>query len=96
MIVTTRWLRETAAGLLGLPADELDPARPLAELGFSSRTAVVFTGLIADRFDTAVTPTLLWEFPTMNGLAAHLTAGAPAPAPPRAPHPLTDLLSESS
>jgi phthiocerol/phenolphthiocerol synthesis type-I polyketide synthase D len=82
------WLRQSAADLLELPWGEIDPHTPLIDFGLSSRDAVELAGRIGDHLAITVEPTLLWEYPTITALAAHLTPGAaPAPAAPEVPAP---------
>lgn len=40
--------------MLGLPEDELDPNRPLGELGIDSLTAAELSGTIEDRLDLII------------------------------------------
>ncbi|MCR6485182.1 acyltransferase domain-containing protein [Amycolatopsis sp. OK19-0408] len=59
----------------------VDPDRPLQELGLSSRDA---SGLAADlgRFVGRPLPvTLVWQYPTINALAAYLSTGDSPAAP---------------
>ncbi|MGW5685029.1 SDR family oxidoreductase [Nonomuraea sp. NPDC003754] len=69
---------------------EVDPDRPLEEFGLSSRDATGIAGELAELVGRELAPTLVWEHPTINRLAAALATGALAdPAAGRSPaHPL--------
>jgi acyl transferase domain-containing protein/acyl carrier protein len=77
------WLFERLAERLGIPVSSIDAREPLASYGISSREAVVLSGELEEWLGRALSPTLLWEFPTIDALARHLsaseTAGASAP-----------------
>ena len=77
-------LRASLARILGVT--DLDPERPLFDLGLGSLHAMRLAADLAVALGRPVSPTLLWEHPTLAGLAAHL-AGAPASAPARGPAP---------
>ncbi|GAA2400466.1 hypothetical protein GCM10010404_67850 [Nonomuraea africana] len=76
-----RFLTERIASRL--PSQEVDPDRPLEEFGLSSRDAVGIAGELAELLGRELPPTLVWEHPTVNRLAAALAPGA-APAAPSA------------
>ncbi|GAA1285733.1 SDR family NAD(P)-dependent oxidoreductase [Saccharothrix xinjiangensis] len=69
------WLARHVADLVDLPEDEVDVDQPLAELGLSSRDAVVLAGALGDLVDAPLPATALYEHPTIARLARHL-AGA--------------------
>ncbi|MGX1372401.1 phthiocerol/phenolphthiocerol synthesis type-I polyketide synthase A [Streptomyces canus] len=82
---------ERVAGWTGTPAADVPMDRPLADLGMSSREAVVLAGDLARLTGRELPPTLLWEAPTGEALVAHLcrmpseaTAPVPATAAPAA------------
>jgi phthiocerol/phenolphthiocerol synthesis type-I polyketide synthase D len=58
------------AELCSVPAAELDPDRPLQESGLSSRDALVLAGYLETLLERPLPPTLVWEHPTISGLAA--------------------------
>ncbi|MEU7894345.1 SDR family oxidoreductase [Nonomuraea sp. NPDC049152] len=61
-------------------AADVDPDRPLEEFGLSSRDAMGIAGELAELVGRELPPTLVWEHPTINRLAAALFP----------PHPLPD------
>ncbi|GAA0221756.1 type I polyketide synthase [Saccharothrix mutabilis subsp. mutabilis] len=73
------WLVRAVAETTDVPAEEVEVDRPLAELGLSSRDAVVLAGALGDHLRRPVPPTVLWQHPTITQLAHHLTT---PPAPP--------------
>ena len=61
--------------LLKLEPADLSPDTELTEYGFDSITFTQFANALNDRFDLEVTPTLFFEFPTLQQLADGLIAG---------------------
>ncbi|MGY6019128.1 beta-ketoacyl synthase N-terminal-like domain-containing protein [Streptomyces spinosirectus] len=84
-----RLVAERVAAWDGAPADRVPMDRPLADLGMSSRDAVVLAGELSLLTGRELPATLLWEVPTGDALVAHLcgTAARPAPAPVTSPPP---------
>ena len=68
-----RWLTEKAAGYLGLPPAELDPSAKLRRYGLDSAHALSLCVDIEEATGLLVEPTLPWDHPTIDALAAHLT-----------------------
>jgi acyl carrier protein len=63
------------AGLSGIPEEEIDPARPLLEMGFDSLPLVQLSANIERSFEVKVTfGQILEDMPTLQQLAAHLEA----------------------
>ncbi|MFF7131969.1 beta-ketoacyl synthase N-terminal-like domain-containing protein [Streptomyces sp. NPDC008196] len=79
-----RLVAERVAGWTGAAAAEVPMDRPLADLGMSSRDAVVLAGELSRLAGRELPPTLLWEAATGEALVAHLcrTAVPTAPAAP--------------
>ncbi|MBJ7470994.1 MAG: acyltransferase domain-containing protein [Solirubrobacteraceae bacterium] len=85
----TEWIRTEIAGLLDLQPHEIDPDRPLTELGLSSRDGVGLVGELEDHLDRDLEPTVVFETPTITLLVRkllwnedppkHEQAGAGAP-----------------
>ncbi|MGW6056992.1 acyltransferase domain-containing protein [Streptomyces sp. NPDC055189] len=88
--VTQAEIRAAVVGSLrawyGLPAEEIGDDRPLAELGLTSRDAVVLTARLSDLAGTRLPATLLWEAPTIGALMERVERGEPehGGAPPDA------------
>ncbi|MCC3767170.1 acyl carrier protein [Streptomyces sp. UNOC14_S4] len=66
------WLIERIAFYLEAPAESIDPVRKFVELGLDSVYALTMCGDIEDHFDIVVEPTVAWDHPTVDTLAAHL------------------------
>ncbi|AUX42315.1 peptide synthetase [Sorangium cellulosum] len=76
-------LRLVAATLKVSPAD-LDVSRPLAQYGLSSKAAIALTGDLEGELKIPVSPTLVYDHPTIAALARALAGqDSPAPAPAR-------------
>ncbi|ARG68481.1 polyketide synthase [Mycobacterium kansasii] len=71
------WLVDYLVTNIGCTPDEVDPNLSLADLGVSSRDAVVLSGELTELLGKTVSPIDFWEHPTINALAAYLTAPEP-------------------
>ncbi len=83
------WLVTKLAGPLGIPPAEVDPKQPFATFGLGSLRAVGLAGELEEWLGRPLSPTLLYEYPTVHSLAHHLAiepiptrvaVGQPAPA----------------
>lgn len=83
-----RLIAERVAAWTGAAAEDVPMDRPLADLGMSSRDAVVLAGALSRATGRELPATLLWEAPTGHALVARLCgteatevvpAGSPAP-----------------
>jgi acyl transferase domain-containing protein/acyl carrier protein len=68
------WLVDYLVTNIGCTPDEVDPDLSLADLGVSSRESVVLSGELSELLGKTVSPIEFWEHPTINALAAYLTA----------------------
>lgn len=66
------WLSTLIADYLDVDAASLDPRRPLAEAGLDSVYAVSVCADIEDALGIPVEPTLAWDHPTVEAMAAYL------------------------
>ncbi|MER6082503.1 acyltransferase domain-containing protein [Streptomyces sp. NPDC001833] len=96
-----RLVAERAAAWHGTAPEDVPMDLPLADLGMSSRDAVVLAGELSRLTGEELPPTLLWEAPTGDALVARLCdpaarprisgsgpgPGHPAPGGPHAPAP---------
>ncbi len=73
------WLVDYLVTNIGCTPDEVDPDLSLADLGVSSRDVVVLSGELTELLGKTVSPIDFWEHPTINAVAAHLTAPTPDP-----------------
>src|SRR5690606_9641629 len=72
------WLITELADRVGAAPDEIDSREPFAAYGIPSSEAVVLSGDLGDWLGRRLSPTLLWEFPTIDALACHLAeTGSP-------------------
>ncbi|MFP3992327.1 acyl carrier protein [Streptomyces sp. E11-3] len=72
------WLLDRIAAYLERSPSAIDPAVPLAEYGMDSVSALSLCGDLEDELRLFVDPTLVWDYPTVNALVAHLTTLLPA------------------
>jgi phthiocerol/phenolphthiocerol synthesis type-I polyketide synthase D len=61
-----------AAARGGISEDHVDLDLPFQAYGFTSRDAVVLSGELEELLDRTLSPTVLWEHPTIRQLATHL------------------------
>lgn len=66
------WLRARIASELRLTPDVIDPAKAFSAYGLDSATIVGLSGELQDHLGRPVPPTLLYDFPDINRLSAHL------------------------
>jgi len=67
------WLITRIAEGLQLDPRTLDGGTSFAQLGLDSSMAMSLTGELGEWLGRELQPTLLWEYPTIAGLARHLT-----------------------
>ncbi|NUS17948.1 MAG: acyl carrier protein [Streptomyces sp.] len=66
------WLVDHVAAYTRLSAGEIDRTAPLTDYGLDSVAALSLCGDIEDEFDLVVEPTVAWDHPTVEALAAYL------------------------
>jgi acyl-CoA synthetase (AMP-forming)/AMP-acid ligase II/3-oxoacyl-(acyl-carrier-protein) synthase/acyl carrier protein len=71
-----RWLVARLAAALGVAESEIDPHRHLAGTGLTSVRVIGLTGELEEWLGRPLSPTLVYEYPTLEELAHHL-AGDP-------------------
>ena len=91
------WVRtqvcEQIAAEMKLPVEELNPRRPLVELGMDSILKMVIRRRLEKRFGLSLTATVFWQRPTIDALVEHmLGALAQSSAEPRSPATSRTLL----
>ena len=73
--VLVDYLREEALGILGLSRSHfIDERQPLLRLGLDSLMAVEFRNHLAAAFGRSLAATLLFDYPTLGGLADYISA----------------------
>ena len=68
------WLINHLAEQLGLAPQEIDVQKPFTEYGLDSIVGVSLAGDLEEWLGLQLSPTLLWDYPTIAMLARHLTA----------------------
>ncbi|WP_228644446.1 acyl carrier protein [Microtetraspora sp. AC03309] len=68
-----RWLTERVAGYLQRPPAEIDPTVKLRTYGLDSIHALSLCVDVEETVGLLVEPTLAWDHPTIDAIAAHLT-----------------------
>ena len=67
------WIRKALAKLLGVGVDQIDMTKPFASFGVDSITAVRLSGELQEWLGRPVPPTVAYDYPTIDKLAAHLS-----------------------
>jgi amino acid adenylation domain-containing protein/thioester reductase-like protein len=81
------WLATRIAAMLEVDSVSIDPRQPFTYYGLGSVQAVSLTGDLEVFLDRKLSPTLAWDYPTIESLTAHLTnddqpvAAKTSPAP---------------
>ena len=71
--VVRELLRAEVAAVLGVvAASEIDPRRPLMELGVDSMMAVELKDRLARTFSVSLSATLVYDYPSVDAMAAHV------------------------
>lgn len=81
------WLRARAARLLNQHDADIDPTRPLSDFGLDSVGAAEIALDLEDRYGVDVPPTVLYDHPGINGLAAYIHGRLKRTAPPATDSP---------
>ena len=71
------WLRNWVANAVGQPAESINEATPMVELGLSSRYAVAMASDIEDLTGVTLTATVAFRHPTIEALATVIIEGEP-------------------
>lgn len=80
------WLIFQLADRLELDPQHIDPDREFIDYGLNSVEAVSLSGDLENFLDRRLSPTLLWDYPTISALARHLADDLP-PSVLDAPRP---------
>ena len=66
------WLVDKIAEVVDLMPQEIDPAMPYSEYGLDSVSAVLVSADLEDWLGVEISPTMTWDFPTIDALSGHL------------------------
>jgi len=90
------WLIHQIAGLAGVAPQAIDPREAFDSFGLSSREAVMLSGDLEEWLGRSLSPTLVYEYPTIEKLAEFLANGESArPAQASATDAATARASEA-
>ena len=67
-----RWMQERIGEALNVSCKSLDPTQPFTTYGLDSITGFTLTSELAEWLERELPADLLWEYPTIAGLARHL------------------------
>lgn len=74
------WLVAQLSDTLNLPAEQIDIHRPFVSFGMDSAQAVGLSGELEEWLGRTLSPTLVWDYPTIESLALFLSEGEDAAA----------------
>ncbi|MFJ7415708.1 SDR family NAD(P)-dependent oxidoreductase, partial [Streptomyces sp. NPDC098077] len=80
----TAFLRTAAAALLDVTPESVDTGRPLRDLGLDSMRIMSLVAALSQHLGRPVPSWVVWQYPTIAAVAAHLTGAAAAPKTPAA------------
>ncbi len=66
------WLVAEVAVLVRTSPDEVDPGQPFVAYGIGSTQALELAAKLEDWIGAPLTPTLIWDYPSIDSLARHL------------------------
>jgi phthiocerol/phenolphthiocerol synthesis type-I polyketide synthase C len=69
-----KWLVEQIAQRLGIEQNSLDVHQPFARYGLDSKELVSLSGDLENWLKRSLSPTLLWQYPTLATLAEYLSS----------------------
>lgn len=84
------WLLREVSARVGIDARRIDPAERFSRYGLDSMKASGVTAALAVFLERALPRTLLWDYPSINGVVRHLTS-APGKAASVDPRPAARL-----
>jgi acyl carrier protein len=70
------WLVARISGMVGVPAQQIDCAAPFADAGLSSLQAVELAGDLERWAALQLSPTVVFDYPTIEAVAAHVVERA--------------------
>ncbi|HUN44153.1 MAG TPA: SDR family NAD(P)-dependent oxidoreductase [Acetobacteraceae bacterium] len=82
-----RWLRHLLGQRLEIAPASIDAEAPLAQYGMDSVAAVEMAAALQSRLGARFPPTVFYDYPTIEALAAFLAGSGPGRQPSRAPIP---------
>lgn len=68
------WIVDYLADLLEVDPEDIDTSIPFDRYGLDSSAAVGLTGDLEDWMGMEIDPTLLYDYPTVDAVARHLTS----------------------
>ncbi|MFN3647974.1 MAG: SDR family NAD(P)-dependent oxidoreductase [Armatimonadota bacterium] len=86
-LAVEQWLCSQLSLRCGLSPEEIDPSRRFTSYGIDSLGAADLVRELANFVGAPLPETVVWEFPTIEALAAHLAGNADAAAEPMIPLP---------
>lgn len=90
----SRWLAAQVAAVLERPASEILVGHTFSQMALDSARMLTLAGRISEGLGLDLSPTVLFDFPSVERLAAHLAGRGADVALPLAPMPMPQALGE--
>ena len=71
----TDWIGDWLCREIGMERGQLQPTTTFAQYGMDSIQAMMLVGDLEEHLRRRLAPTLAWDYPTLETLAAHLAQG---------------------
>jgi acyl carrier protein len=68
------WCVAFVAKVLHVPREQIDPSFEVDRLGLDSSTAIALIMALEEHLNIELSPELLFEYPTLNGLSKHIAS----------------------
>jgi acyl carrier protein len=77
-----RWLVDKLSRELDIDAERIDVNKPIAHYGVDSALALSLGGELGQWLGRRLDPALVWDYPTIDGMARHLAGELGDVSPP--------------
>lgn len=67
------WITSKIAEITNLDENEINPNEPFTYFGIDSMHVITFVGDLEDWLGIKIQATLLWDYPTIHAVTAHLS-----------------------
>ena len=74
------WLVNRLGEYLQIPSEEINVDEPFSNYGLDSMAAVKLAAELEDIAGRQLSPTLVWDYPTVRAVVQHVTSGKERPA----------------
>lgn len=69
------WLVEKISAMVEVSPEQIDPGKPFEHYGLDSMHAMHLSSDLQDWLGRKLSPTIVWDYPTIEVLARHIVTG---------------------